>query len=117
MKRILKISILFLVLFASKFDCKASIVSKCVHKIGLYAGVDHDKSENPEICYAILNNYGSAQLARSYSPRSLNYGKILFNVDFNRNAQINTLKYNFYARNSGFTRMRQLILFPFHVFW
>jgi len=117
MKRIFKISILFLVLFASKFDCKASVVSKYIHKIRLYSGFDHDKSENPEICYAILNNYGTAQLSRTVSPRTLNYGKVLFDCNFKRNAQINTLKYNFFARNSGFTRLRQLILFPFHVFW
>ena len=117
MKRIFKFSILFLLLFASKYDCKASIVAKYVHGLGFHSGIDHENQKNSDIYNAILNNYGTAQLSRTVNPRLPNYGKVLFHTDLKRIAQINALSYNFYACNGGYTRLRQLILFPFHVFW
>lgn len=117
MKAKYRFLVFFSLLFAVNHNCKAIIIAKCEHKIGLYAGVGHSNTENPGFFYAVIINYGSCQVSRIYSPRSVDYGKALFHYSFNRNFLTNTVVYGLHSRNSGFTQLRQLILFPFHVFW
>lgn len=112
-----RLLVVFLALFSSHFVCKASVVSKSTHSIGFFAGKNIEKPENHNIYYAILNPYGSAQITRPETQRSLSFGKVLFSPNIKYRNELTSISYNFYAGNSGHERLRHLILFPFHAFW
>lgn len=117
MKRLFRISILFSLLLLAKLPCSASIVSKSTGIHTPFGSNDLLKSENHNIYFALLSNYNTAQLTRPEVQRSVQFARELFIDNVKYNLYFNTLHNKYFAHNTGHTRLRRLMLFPFHVFW
>ena len=57
------------------------------------------------------------QISRPQSNRHVQFAKELFVSLYRFRSEINPVADNFQYRNDGYARMRQQLLFPFHVFW
>jgi hypothetical protein len=76
---------------------------------------DRENSHIPNIYF--LGTYGSVQIYRSQTQRTVSLFKNPFVYTTKYNAYFQFLSNTFKHTSAGYARSCKLILFPFHVFW
>jgi hypothetical protein len=100
----------------SKGESKNSQQSVIYQRIfGPSSYSEHENSRCPNLYY--LGSYGSNQIYRSQSQRTVNFLKSPFAYVNKFKAYCLSLNYTFRHTSVGHVRSSKLILFPFHVFW
>ena len=86
---------------------------KTDQKIPGYQSRPNESSVNAVLFSPLSPN----QISRPQSNRHVQFAKELFVSLYRFRSEINPVADNFQYRNDGYARMRQRLLFPFHVFW
>ena len=78
-----------------------------------YTGQENNRIPN----IYFLGTYGSVQIYRSQTQRTVSFFKSQFGYTTKCNAYFQFLSNIFRHTSVGYVRLCKLILFPFHVFW
>lgn len=116
--RFFKYLLLVFTVAAVKAKCESKNQAKqSIHQpvFGTASYTNRENNRTPAIYF--LGTYGSVQICRSQTQRTVSFFKSPFSYSTKYNTYFQFLSNIFRHTSAGYVRLCKLILFPFHVFW